>query len=99
MAITKTTKVQRCEVYPKADASAEATVSAAWPTLMVVYEDTLDDAADNDLPVTATRVKHLMKFTLTHGTDSDGNPTTSSAATDVTGEDALVQTMCTTLWS
>ena len=25
MAITKTTKVQRCEVYPKADTSAEAT--------------------------------------------------------------------------
>ena len=49
MAITKTTKVQRCEVYPKADASAEATVSAAWPTLMVVYEDTLDDAEDNDI--------------------------------------------------
>ena len=99
MAITKTTKVQRCEVYPKADASAEATVSAAWPTLMVVYEDTLDDAEDNDLPVTATRVKHLEKFTLTHGTDSNGDPTTSSADTVVSGEDALVQTLCTALWS
>ena len=99
MAITKTTKVQRCEVYPKADASAEATVSAAWPTLMVVYEDTLDDAEDNDLPVTATRVKHLEKFTSTTGTDSEGNTTESSAATSVSGEDALVQTLCTTLWS
>ena len=29
---------------------------------MVVYEDTLDDSADADLPVTATRIKHLSKF-------------------------------------
>ena len=99
MAITKTTKVQRCEVYPKADADADAAVSAAWPTIMVVYEDVLDDSDDADLPVTATRVKHLEKFTITHGTDSDGNPTQSSAATVVTGEDALVQSICGAIWS
>ena len=99
MAITKTTKVQRCEIYPKSDADAEATVSEAWPTIMVVYEDMLDDTEDADLPVTATRVKHLNKFTITYGTDSDGNPTESSAATVVSGEDALVQTLCTALWS
>jgi len=99
MAITKTTKVQRCEVYPKADATAEATVSAAWPTIMVVYEDVLDDSEDADLPVTATRIKHLSKFTLTQGTDSDGNPTVSSAATVVTGEDQLVKDICGAVWS
>ena len=99
MAITKTTKVQRCEVYPKTDADAETTVSAAWPTLMVVYEDLLDDTEDADLPVTATRVKHLEKFTLTHSTDSEGVITTTSAATVVTGEDALVQTICTAVWA
>ena len=99
MAITKTTKVQRCEVYPKSNADAEATVSAAWPTVMVVYEDLLDDTEDDDLPVTATRVKHLEKFTLTHSTDSEGNPTESSAATVVTGEDQLVQDICGAVWS
>lgn len=99
MAITKTTKVQRCEVYPKADADAEATVSAAWPTVMVVYEDTLDDSEDADLPVTAMRVKHLEKFTVTVSEDSEGNTTESSAATVVTGEDALVQTICTAIWA
>ena len=99
MAITKTTRVQRAEVYPKTDADAEATVSAAWPTIMVVYEDVLDDPDDSELPVTATRVKHLQKFTITHGTDSDGNPTESSAATDTSGEDALVQTICTAVWA
>ena len=99
MAITKTTRVQRCEVYPKADADAEATVSTAWPTLMVVYEDVLDDTEDADLPVTATRVKHLTKFTLTTTEDSEGEVTTTSAATSVSGEDALVQTICTAVWS
>ena len=99
MAITKTTKVQRCEVYPKADAEAETTLSAAWPTVMVVYEDVLDDPDDSELPVTATRVKHLSKFTLTTTTDSEGEVTTTSAATVVTGEDALVQSICGAVWS
>lgn len=99
MAITKITRVQRCEVYPKLNADAEATVSAAWPSIMVVYEDVLDDTEDADLPVTATRVKHLEKFTITYGTDSDGNQTESSAATVVTGEDALVQSICGAIWS
>jgi hypothetical protein len=30
--------------------------------VMVVYNDVIDDADDADLPVTATRVKHLNKF-------------------------------------
>ena len=46
--------------------------------VMVVYEDTLDDSADADLPVTATRVKHLYKFV------EDGG-----AATDYSNEDNL----------
>ena len=99
MAISKTTRVQRAEVYRATDSTAEATLSAAWPTLMVVYEDVLDDPDDAELPVTATRVKHLQKFTITHGTDDDGNPTESSAATVVTGDDALVQTICTAIWA
>jgi len=88
MAITKTTTVQRCEVYPLQDSSAEDTVNAKHPTVMVVYNDTLDDSEDADLPVTATRVKHIYKFV------EDGG-----AATDVSGEDTLVQTICTAIWS
>jgi len=99
MAITKTTKVQRAEVYPAMNSDAETTTNAAWPTVMVVYEDVLDDPDDSELPVTATRVKHLSKFTITYGTDSDGNPTESSAATVVTGEDQLVQDICGAVWS
>jgi hypothetical protein len=88
MAITKTTTVQRCEVYPLQDSSAEDTANAKHPRVMVVYNDVIDDADDADLPVTATRVKHIYKFV------EDGG-----AATDVTGEDALVQTICTAIWS
>lgn len=99
MAITKTTNVQRAEVYPAQSSSAETTTNEAWPTVMVVYEDVLDDPDDSELPVTATRTKHLTKFTFTPGTDEDGNPTVSSAATVVTGEDALVQSICGAIWS
>ena len=99
MAITKTTAVQRVEGYPPEDASADAATNAAHARVMVVYEDTLDDSEDSDLPVTATRIKHFSKFTITLGTDSDGNPTESSAATNVSGEAQLVQDICGAVWS
>ena len=88
MAITKTTTVQRCEVYPLADSTAETTANAKHPSVMVVYNDAMDDAEDADLPITATRVKHLNKFV------EDGGD-----ATDVSGEDALVQTICGAIWA
>jgi len=99
MAITKTTQVQRVEVYRAMDSTAETTLSAAWPTVMVVYEDILDDPDDSELPVTATRTKHLEKFTITLISDDDGNPTESSAATVVSGEDAMAQSICGAVWS
>jgi hypothetical protein len=88
MAITKTTAVERIEVYPIADSSAADSANAKHESVMVVYNDTLDDSSDADLPVTATRVKHLFKFV------EDGG-----AATDYSGEDALVQTVCGAIWS
>lgn len=88
MAITKTTKVERVEVYPPTDTSAEDTANAKHETLMVVYADTLDDTEDADLPVTATRVKHLTKFV------EDGG-----AATDVSGELQLIRDICGAVWS
>ena len=88
MAITKTTAVQRLEVYPPADSIAADTANAKHETMMVVYEDTLDDSSDADLPVTATRVKHLSKYVADDG-----------AATDYSWEDALVQTVCAAIWA
>ena len=88
MAITKTTTVQRIECYPPADSSAEDSANAKHESLMVVYEDTLDDSTDADLPVTATRVKHLYKYV------EDGG-----SATDYSGEDQLVQDIAGAIWS
>lgn len=88
MAITKTTTVQRIEVYPLVDSSAADTAIDKHPTVMVVYHDTLDDDSDADLPVTATRTKHLTKFV------SDGG-----SATDYSSEDALVKSICDKIWA
>lgn len=87
MAITKTSTVQRVEAYPAMDPAADPATNPAHPTVMVVYNDVIDDPDDSDLPVTATRVKHLYKF------DGEG------AAFDTTGEAQLVQDICGALWS
>ena len=42
MAISNTTTVQRIEVYPLADSSADATANAKHPTLMVVLNKKLE---------------------------------------------------------
>jgi hypothetical protein len=84
MAITKTTTVQRIEVYPGDD-----------PTLMVVYNDLFDDPDDDMLPNESQRVIRLEKMTST--TDDDGNVT--ETATDVSAHDALVQTIAAAVWT
>ena len=84
MAITKTTTVQRIEVYP-GDA----------PTMMVVYNDLFDDPDDDMLPNESQRVIRLEKMTST--TDEEGNVT--ETATDVSGHDALVQAIAAAVWA
>ena len=88
MAITKDRKVQRIEVYPLKDDSAADTANAKHPSLMIVYDNIIDDPDDDDLPVTAQKVTNLHKFV------EDGGD-----ATDYSGEDALVQTVCGAIWS
>ena len=88
MAITKVTTVQRMEVYPAVDPTVGDTKVGAHETVMVVYEDKLDDSEDADLPVIATRVKRLAKFVADDG-----------AATDYSKEDALVKTVCAAIWA
>ncbi len=87
MAITNTRAVQRIETYPA--------LADGDPTLMVVYEHTFDDLTDDALPVTSTVVKHLQRYTVTM--DDDGTET--STATDLTGEDQLVQDICGAVWT
>ena len=88
MAITKTTKVGRIGGYPPVDTSAADSANAKHETVMVVYEDTLDDSADAELPVTATRVKNLSKW------QEDGG-----SATVYTNEDNLVKAVLDAIWA
>tara|TARA_A100000171_G_scaffold40940_1_gene41567 strand:- start:192 stop:464 length:273 start_codon:yes stop_codon:yes gene_type:complete len=90
MAITSSKGVQRLEVYPAADSSADDTANAKHETVMVVYENTLSGTgADAHLDgQVSTQVVHLSKYV------EDGG-----AATDVSGEDTLVQTVCNAIWS
>ena len=88
MAITLTRTVQRVETYPLADSTAADDTNAKHPTLMVVYNDLFDDVSDDQLPVTATKVLNFSKYV------EDGG-----AATDMSGEDALVQTIATAIWA
>ena len=56
MAITKTTTVQRVEVYPD-------------NRLMVVYTDLFDDPDDDQLPHESQRVVNLSRTTSIEGDD------------------------------
>jgi len=73
MAITKTTIVERIDVYPAYDSSADDTENAAHPKAYVVYKDTIDDESDDDLPMVQSRGKTFEKF------DSEGNATVYSS--------------------
>ena len=88
MAISLTRTLQRCEVYPLTDKTAAASANAKHPSVMIVYNDTFDDAGDASLPVTATAVKNLHKFV------EDGG-----AATSYSSEDALVKKICAAIWA
>lgn len=88
MAITNVRTVQRIEVYPPADSSAADTANAKHETIMAVYNHTFDDSEDASLPVGTTASVFLNKFV------EDGG-----AATNVSGEDALVQTVCGAVWA
>ena len=63
--------------------------------VMVVYEITIDDPNDNLLPAVSNQVVHLNPTAVT--VDDEGVETT--AATDVSAHDELVQTICTAIWA
>ena len=85
MAITNTRTVQRVEVMPV----------APDPSLMVVYLHTFDDPSDDQLPAVTERTVWLNRYTVTVAEDG----TETSTATDITGEDQLVQDICGAVWT
>lgn len=78
MAITLTRTVQRIETYP---ATTPPEGEETFTTMMVVYNDLFDDADDDQLPVTATKVLYFTK------------------GDDMSGQDDLVKTIATAIWS
>lgn len=88
MAITKTTRVDRIAVYPKFDSSAAADTNEGNPSILVSVIHTLDDSEDSDLPVTSFQEKQILRYVENGG-----------AATDISGEDPLVQAVAGGIWS
>ena len=85
MAITKTSVISVVKVTPLMNSSAEDTANAKHPSIILHYFDTYTEDGVEGRPI--TRMKEIHKFV------EDGG-----AATDVSGEDALVQTIATAIW-
>lgn len=85
MAITNTRTVQRVEVQ----------TTDSDPNVFVVYVHTFDDPSDDQLPAETEKTKWLQRYTVTVAEDG----TETSTATDVTGEDQLVQDICGAIWT
>ena len=88
MAITKTKTLKKATVYPASDSSAASTTIAGNPVIYVVEEIVLDDSEDDQLPLARNIEKDIFRYT------EDGG-----YATDISSEDALVQTIAGAIWS
>ena len=87
MAITKTKTIQRVSVYPAVDSTAASSTNSGNRTINVSYEFKYTDSSDSDLPGTTHSTKTIFRY------DADGE------ATDISGEDAFVQSVCNLTWS
>ena len=88
MAITKTTTINHIDVYPAVDSSAAANTNEGNPSILIYLIHVLDDSEDSDLPVTSSQEKLILRYVENGG-----------AATDISGEDALVQAVAAGIWS
>ena len=92
MAINKTVAIERIEVHPAESGAAENT-NASKPWMLVVSEITFtgtgQDSSDVDLPMTDTQTKNIYYYS------DEANQTQTSLA----GEDELVQSVGTAIWS
>ena len=88
MAITKTTTIKEILVLPANDSSAASTTNAGNPSITVYSEIVVDDASDNELPMVKPKSVDIYRYV------SDGGD-----ATDVSSEDALVQSIAGAIWS
>lgn len=85
MAITKTRAVKEIQVL----------VVSPDPRVNVIYEWVFDDTEDDSLPATTYTTTNLSRYVEDPATADD--PT--QVSTDISGEDALVQTICNAVWT
>ena len=88
MAITKTTALKLVTVYPALNPSAGSTKIEGNPVIYVQETVTVDDTEDNQLPLTGMSERDIYRYV-----EDDG------AATDVSSEDTLVQSIAAAIWS
>ena len=88
MAITKTTALKSATVYPAVDPSADSTTIQGNPVIYVIETVTVDDTEDDQLPLTGQKDRDIHRYV------EDGG-----AATDVSSEDPLVQSIAAAIWS
>ena len=88
MAITKTIEFRKANVFPKKNPLAASTTNDGNPIIVVAEKITLDDTADNDLPIVQSQTRTIYRYV------TDGG-----AATDISSEDALVQSIAGAIWS
>ena len=87
MAITKTKTLKYLEVFPASH--TDTTKNNGNPRVLVYYKVSADDPTDDELPVSSDKTVNLVRY-------SDEE---NAFATDVTGEDQLVQDICGAIWS
>ena len=84
MAITKTTKLIKVEVYP-----GDTTLENYEPFIVVTMEDMWDDPEDNELPITKRRVERRGRAYDPHVTD---------LKTDISDWPTLAQDIAKKVW-
>jgi len=88
MAIEKTTTFINVTALPPGDASASSDTNTAHPQLMVMEQITLDDTEDDTLPISQQTRRYINRYVVDGG-----------VATNVSSEDALVQSVAGAIWS
>lgn len=87
MALTKTNAIEQITVVLKNPVDTSA--------IIVQSRTTWDDPEDDQLPLAREHVHTVQKYTTSY----DENQQEVTTESDITGEDQLVQNICTTVWS
>jgi hypothetical protein len=92
MAILKTTKLHKCEVFPAKNSEAYALSNEAHCVVFAHYTDCLDDPDDADLPIRINRVKRITRLSEEEGS-AEGD------LVDYSSESSEVVAICDSVWT